>query len=282
MKAQVFTKLNVNLFIEMDIILILLTIFVVFIFGWCFIGFSLQNELILFESNKYFENKNILLIIAHPDDESMFFSPFLSYLSHKLSIDNLYILSLSNGGNENRSKELKMATNKIFGIRNKNVKVINDTKYLKDDINLYWDNNVMIKYINEHIEKHKIDMIFSFDNYGISGHPNHISIYNALKYGMDNNLLFNNISDIYLLKSVSKIRKFSFWLEPMLYLTVFMPFNLNVNKSNMVILSSPNKCYEGMTYHESQFVWYRKLFVIFSRYGWMNHFHRLIGNKKYK
>ena len=55
-----------------------------------------------------------------------------------------------------------------------------------------------------------------------------------------------------------------------------VPLNWNINKSDIVILSSPNKCVHAMTFHESQFVWYRKLFVIFSRYGWINQFHKIL------
>ena len=115
-----------------------------------FYWFFITSELILFQDNKYFENdKNILLIIAHPDDESMFFSPLLSYLSHKQYIEKTHILSLSNGGNDIRSKELKSAANKVFGVRTKNIKIINDVKHLKDGINLKWDNDIIIKYIND-------------------------------------------------------------------------------------------------------------------------------------
>ena len=279
--------LNGKIFIEMDVILIPLLLFIIFAFGWCFIGFSLHNELLLYVNNKYFNKKNILLIIAHPDDESMFFTPLLSYLTHKQFTDKTHILSLSNGGSDTRSNELKSAANKVFGIRHKNIKIINDTENLRDCITLYWDKDIIIKHVNEYINKHDIDIIFTFDNYGISGHPNHISVYNALQYGVDNDLFeihaSNNnafdggrVLDIFALKSVRLVRKYWCWLEPMLWLIAFVPMNWNIDNSDIVVLSAPNKCYDGMTYHASQFIWYRKLFVIFTRYAWINQFHKIL------
>lgn len=38
----------------------------------------------------------------------------------------------------------------------------------------------------------------------------------------------------------------------------------------MVATLSPLNAWQAMAIHHSQFVWYRKLFVIFSRYAYMN------------
>eukprot|EP01084_Bolivina_argentea_P094511 169905_1 len=281
---KISTQLNASMFLEMDFMLIGLLFFVIFAFGWCIIGFSLLNELSLYITDKYFERKNILLVIAHPDDESMFFSPLLSYLSHKQFSDKTHILCLSNGGNDKRSKELQSSATKVFGIRKKNITIIDDTLNLKDNIKLYWNNDIIIQYMNEYIEQHNIDIILTFDKYGISGHPNHISIYNALQMAINKRILFGYIErnmDIYALKSVSIIRKYCGWIEAMLWLIVFVPLNLNINKSDFVILSAPNKCWDGMTHHVSQFVWFRKLFVVFSRYSWINQFHKILPQQQH-
>eukprot|EP01084_Bolivina_argentea_P247316 413778_1 len=109
MKA--FTKFNANFFVELDLTLIPVLCLVVFVFGWCGIGFSLIDELLLYVNDKYLKDKHILLVTAHPDDESMFFAPLLSYLTHKHHCHNTHILSLSNGGTVHRSKELRSAAN---------------------------------------------------------------------------------------------------------------------------------------------------------------------------
>ena len=50
----------------------------------------------------------ILLITAHPDDESMFFSPFLTYLTQHGLSSNLYILCLSTGFQTNTHKSFSL------------------------------------------------------------------------------------------------------------------------------------------------------------------------------
>lgn len=42
-----------------------------------------------------FQKRNVLLVVAHPDDESMFFSPTISYITSRGH--NLHILCLSIG-----------------------------------------------------------------------------------------------------------------------------------------------------------------------------------------
>lgn len=42
-------------------------------------------------------NKNILLVIAHPDDEVMFFGPTLVGITNATSNNNIRVLCLSNG-----------------------------------------------------------------------------------------------------------------------------------------------------------------------------------------
>ena len=54
--------------------------------------------------------KNILFVMAHPDDECMFFTPTIYALKEK---SNLYLLVLSNGGYDGlgkiREKEMEKA-----------------------------------------------------------------------------------------------------------------------------------------------------------------------------
>lgn len=73
-----------------------------------------------------FNANRLLLVIAHPDDEAMFFSPLL--LSRRASGDDIYVLCLSTGNfegiGETRCKELYKSCN-VYGIRKENVKIVN-------------------------------------------------------------------------------------------------------------------------------------------------------------
>ena len=90
-----------------------------------------------------------MLIIAHPDDEVVFFSPTLKYLTSRMSIDNykVRILCLSNGNYNNIGKIREDEFSKVM-------KKLNITKYtmlndekLKDDLYSYWDSDYVCEKI---------------------------------------------------------------------------------------------------------------------------------------
>merc|ERR1712129_240631 len=146
-----------------------------------------------------------------------------------------------------------------------------------DDINTYWNGKSIIKYVDEYVEEKDIQIIFTFDGKGISGHPNHCSIFNALQ---THRLQKANQIDIYSLKTVGICRKYCAYLDALWCLLTSLLLNCMHSKSDIVILSAPNKCWDGMCCHQSQFVWYRKLVVVFSRYSWMNEFDKLHNDDK--
>ena len=71
---------------------------------------------------------HILLVIAHPDDEAMFFVPTIHTLVQEAH-SNVYILCLSTGNFDGlgsvRTEEL-YASAKVLNVANTNVKIIND------------------------------------------------------------------------------------------------------------------------------------------------------------
>lgn len=107
-------------------------------------------------SKDIFLNENILLITAHPDDESMFFLPTLLSLKN---IRNFYLLCLSNGNGSGlgkiREKELLNAS-KYLGI--KYTEII-DREEFRDSMEAFWDDILIEKIIKENLEKFKINSI---------------------------------------------------------------------------------------------------------------------------
>ena len=71
-----------------------------------------------------FKGKDILFVLAHPDDESMFFTPTISCLA---KVSNLHVLMLSNGDYDGlgkiREKEMEKVANHM-GF--KSCKVLNE------------------------------------------------------------------------------------------------------------------------------------------------------------
>jgi N-acetylglucosaminylphosphatidylinositol deacetylase len=85
-------------------------------------------------------NKRIILLIAHPDDESMFFSPTLQALTHPSLQNHLKILCMSTGNAEGlgatRRVELEKAAVTLGVRRKEDVFVLDDERFrdgMKED-----------------------------------------------------------------------------------------------------------------------------------------------------
>jgi N-acetylglucosaminylphosphatidylinositol deacetylase len=163
---------------------------ILLIFGIFNIWFTIPLTLWYFirknQTKPILVDKNILIITAHPDDECMFFSPTILNLT---LCNNVKLLCLSKGNAEGlgskRSDEL-LASCKQLNIAH--VDII-DNEFLPDSMSVEWDSDQIITVLNNYLKKNNVELIISFDGYGISGYSNHISIYKALKYGVEHGIV---------------------------------------------------------------------------------------------
>ena len=359
-----------------------------------------------------------LLIVAHPDDESMFFLPALRNLlttccsndsnNSSGSNSNVSVLCLSNGDYQSisdgpiRTSEMYAACS-IIGIKSQYVTVVNDVR-LRDGPNEVWNSNVLCeivldficnnllpsfdaddnngassgertnksswKYIETNNVKqqqqssssdttsstptsatlrHNIN-ILTFDQWGISKHPNHMDVYRGvhhllhekccikdddntartmLQFALHNDNQEMNDSaaaeldiTVYTLQTISNpIHKYFLWIfqdilpfltvwsiQTLMYLIYFLLGGLllsgGTNKDDgssriqsfsrltksytkskkddvdgiitlQCQLMDPLLVWQAMTAHYSQFVWYRRLSVLFSRYTYINDLSKL-------
>ena len=226
------------------IIIVLIIIVIITI-----IAKSSANE----NDGKNIEGDNIMVLIAHPDDEAMFFTPTLVQMK-KLG-KKLHVICLSNGNYEGlghkRENELYLSLSK-FNITRDNICIGSFTDGPDQD----WNTEDIANIIDKYVKKWNIDTIITFDDMGVSGHPNHIACFNATQYYLrDLSPLVNGVA----LKSVGGIEKF------------IGPLSLLGSKgSNSCTLSGYRKAWNQMADHSSQFTWYRKLFIIFSQYSYVN------------
>eukprot|EP00768_Dysnectes_brevis_P007350 gnl/Dysnectes_brevis/6174_a9357_678.p1 GENE.gnl/Dysnectes_brevis/6174_a9357_678~~gnl/Dysnectes_brevis/6174_a9357_678.p1 ORF type:complete len:251 (-),score=14.96 gnl/Dysnectes_brevis/6174_a9357_678:34-729(-) len=129
-----------------------------------------------------------LLLIAHPDDEIFFFSPFI--LSHP---HNIHILCLSRGswtpdGNSRslgitRTKELQKICALLHCGLSFPTHQFKDNP-LKDNPERAWCPARIIEEIAHAVREYRCTGIVSFDAKGVSRHPNHICCYIAAKQYM--------------------------------------------------------------------------------------------------
>lgn len=199
----------------------------------------------------------VLLVFAHPDDETMFFLPLI--LQMRASNIKFRLLCLSTGNYDGlgpvRVGELQAVARALGAL---SCDIIDD-RNLEDGPHVWKSTSVTVvveKYLKS---KPRVSALFTFDSYGVSGHPNHISVYNGI-IGRKWNF------PVYILKSVPIWRKYVPVLDVIALLLSHDETLVAVN------VWDPFKSLKMMKLYRSQNVWFRKLFSIFSKYGYVNEF----------
>lgn len=210
--------------------------------------------------------QNVLLITAHPDDECMFFTPTILSLINQGH--NIYLVCMSKGDfygqGELRKKEL-IASTSILGLPINNVSVIDDDRF-KDGPSAEWDVNGLGERIVSVAQRVRANIVITFDSGGVSRHANHTAIYNAVHSLQKTEQLVD--TSVYVLQTTSLLRKYLLFhdipVSSMFCLTCFV--------------NSPSEVWKGwraMQAHQSQLAWFRKLYMLLSRYMYVNTLHEL-------
>lgn len=220
-----------------------------------------------FPSQRFVETtkKKFLLVVAHPDDECLFFGPtVLGFISRGFQ-GHLIVFSKGNyeGLAHQREKELIRSCEQL-GIASERCLSFNRTEF-PDDPQQWWPKELLRDLIDTYLLKNDIDLLISFDRDGISGHVNHRSLALALESFPSNRSL-----SIYRLTSVSALVKyFSFFnLLPTLLDYFFHP-----SSNRILFLNSPREYLRtvwAFREHRSQQRWFRYFYIFFSRYMFIN------------
>ncbi|EAQ88875.1 hypothetical protein CHGG_05494 [Chaetomium globosum CBS 148.51] len=268
-------------------------------------------------------NKRVCLLIAHPDDEAMFFSPTVMALARPETGNHVKILCLSSGmrpplfhpqpyttaANENhlmvgnadglgetRKRELAKS-GLILGLRSTDDVFVVDKPEFPDSMTAKWDSgdisallcsafapNLARMRNSETAPAAAIDVLVTFDAGGVSGHPNHISLYHGAKAFIAELVAgkpgWQPPVDLYTLKTVSLGRKYIGFLD---VLTTLASWAVGADKKDkkhpggLVFLSSLmgygsiTTAWRAMvSAHKSQMVWFRYGWISLSRYMYIN------------
>ncbi|KAM7333561.1 N-acetylglucosaminyl-phosphatidylinositol de-N-acetylase isoform X1 [Alexandromys fortis] len=204
-----------------------------------------------------------LLVIAHPDDEAMFFAPTVLGLA-RLG-QRVFLLCFSAGNyysqGEIRKKELLQSCD-VLGIPPSRVTIIDKSEF-PDDPGVQWDTESVANTLLQHIEVNDISLVVTFDAEGVSGHSNHVALYKAVRALRSEGKLPTGCS-VLTLQSVSVLRKYLYLLD--------LPWSLLSPQDALFILTSKEvaQAKKAMSCHQSQLVWFRRLYVLFSRYMRIN------------
>lgn len=210
------TKMNWILAIQLPLLAIVL---------WLFTSYMSQSFPTL-------SGKRICLLIAHPDDEAMFFAPTLLWLTRPGLGNQVLILCLSSGdadglGHVRKDELAKSAV--LLGVKtSEHVVVIEDEK-LPDSMTTTWDSKLISSILTRYFAPKvastpstsaplsNIDVIITFDGSGVSGHPNHIGLYHGaksfLKSLMARHAGWECPVRLYTLTSVNVVRKYTSFLD---------------------------------------------------------------------
>ncbi|KAG5176982.1 putative deacetylase LmbE-like domain-containing protein [Tribonema minus] len=201
------------------------------------------------------------LVIAHPDDEAMFFGPTLKALGGASPSIVVHVLCLSTGNfcglGKLRHQELLLSCSR-FGISMDNVEVVNDAA-LQDGKDECWPAEAVARYVGSFVQRRSIDLLLTFDQHGVSGHPNHIAVCRGVT-----TLLHTckaRLPPVYVLQSVSLARK---------YIGVLDVLGTWQSRLHRCVSLDPRQIWCAMAAHRSQLVWFRRLFMLFSRYTYVN------------
>ncbi|EED84582.1 hypothetical deacetylase from carbohydrate esterase family CE10 [Postia placenta Mad-698-R] len=178
---------------------------------------------------------------------------------------------------------------------------------LKDNFTASWDAETIADVVRPYVLQHNITTILTFDERGISGHPNHISLLHGAAHLLAT--LRSSGSDrthapaprLFTLVSVPLLAKYTGPLAalhartagllsaaaaglPSPFLASLLPTreadppipdtDVDAGTRQMPVFASGLREYvtalRAMAQHRSQLVWFRYLYVAFSRYMWVN------------
>lgn len=208
------------------------------------------------------QSKRTLVVIAHPDDESMFFGPTIISLVKRNC--QVFLLCLSNGNHgklgHQRQQELWRAC-KILNIPDENITIVNAT-LLPDDPTVAWKPQLIAKQILKQVHTLDIDTVITYDRDGVSHHANHSAIFYASISLYVTNLLQDGCR-LFTLDSVNVCRKYTFLFDLLLSMTLS-------NTWCILNWTDFRRVQKAMHEHRTQMVWFRRLYIIFSRYMIIN------------
>jgi len=243
-------------------------------------------------------NKRICLLIAHPDDEAMFFAPTLLALTSPDLGNHVKILCLSSGDadglGETRKKEL-VKSGMALGLRKEDDVFVVESPDFPDSMTTAWDKQKIATLLSSAFApnlsnpmKNKsadaptatIDVLITFDASGVSSHPNHISLFHGARHFISS-LIHNRPGwgspvDLYSLSTVNVVRKYTSFFDSIISLVVIIASKKQMNEhpSPLLFLSGVQEVRAAQTAmtsaHKSQMRWFRWGWIGLSRYMVVN------------
>uniref|UniRef100_A0A8C5QUJ5 N-acetylglucosaminylphosphatidylinositol deacetylase n=1 Tax=Leptobrachium leishanense TaxID=445787 RepID=A0A8C5QUJ5_9ANUR len=201
-----------------------------------------------------------LLLIAHPDDECMFFAPTILGLLREQR--QLHVLCFSTGNYYNQGEIRKnelIHSCTALGIPPSNVTLINH-RDLPDNPNVQWNTDLLWEILN--------NLHNSLVTFDIKGVPWSVKVIHAGSVFIGCGVL--------VLETVNVFRKYLSLLD--------LPGSWLYPKDVLFTVSGAqySQAKEAMKCHQSQLLWFRRIYLLFSRYMMINSLALLTCEKEEK
>ncbi|KAI0642613.1 LmbE-like protein [Trametes meyenii] len=259
---------------------------------WALLSQPAQKHLVSLSRSKPEEPANVLLLTAHPDDECMFFAPTILALlgqegAHQRPDLHSLCLSVGNadGLGDLRRRELARSLD-ILGIEDGRRWVV-DTPELQDNFTAEWSSEDIANVLRPYVTERHISTILTFDHQGISSHPNHISLPRGAAHLLSTlpSTAEKPRPRLFSLVTVPLREKYLGPISPIFTKLAMLVTRLshasNAPETTTVVATAETaiavsgwdgyvRALSAMMEHRSQLVWFRWLYVSFSRYMWVN------------
>lgn len=226
--------------------------------------------------------RRVALVTAHPDDEAMFFAPtIVSLVASGLPV---HILCLSTGNADGlgkvRTKEFELAC-RALKVKEEHIAVIDDQR-LPDGLSTIWPLTVVQEHIRTFVQAHEIDTVITFDKSGVSGHNNHVATHCAVERLIQQKELLEQTDSTVEVGHRIPLRAWQLITVPFArkYLgsldIIWSIIQTKMFGGICFISLNAEMSVNAMRLHSSQWVWYRRLFVRFARYSYVNTLHEIV------
>lgn len=161
-----------------------------------------------------------------------------------------------------------------------------DHESLRDGPDAVWPEQLVARTTAAYVTAHDAAVVLTFDGYGVSGHPNHIAVHRGIKWGLQPGRPCAETGAVFLeLLSLPVAVKFLGLLEAAMHRHGCVGAEPGGGggaasaSATVHFFAGPADVaavWAAMRAHWSQLVWFRRLYLVFSRYVYVNSF-RLLG-----
>jgi N-acetylglucosaminylphosphatidylinositol deacetylase len=211
-------------------------------------------------------------ILAHADDETMFFAPTITdikKMGHEVFLQVITSGTLKNDPRSQIRKQELLKAAHVFGVHTENIEVLDDPR-LVERANWLDYRTELNTHVANFISRNGITHVYTFDRYGVTGYLNHSSVHMAVRDYV------NAHPDVraFELQTVWKLRQWAGFLDLLWTVCNTVKSRLSHQPADFLYLHMnfmPIEMYSAVDKaHWTRLVPFRLMRILFNRYAFIN------------